>query len=71
MNGGELNEEDEEEFYLKRLEAGLFTLQLVDYIMLEICISCPPSVSRQVVFCIDFRVGSGIIGTKMPDGMFA
>lgn len=66
-NGGELNEEDEEEFYLKRLEAGLFTLQLVDYIMLEICISCQPSVSHRLVFCIDFTVCSGRNGIRILD----
>ena len=43
--GGEVDEEQEEQFYLQRLEAGLFTLQLVDYIMLEACQSGPPSVS--------------------------
>ncbi len=43
--GGEVDEEQEEQFYLQRLEAGLFTLQLVDYIMLEICLSGSSSVS--------------------------
>lgn len=32
-------EDDEEANYLKRLSAGLFTLQLIDYIVLEIAIS--------------------------------
>lgn len=43
--GGDIDEEAEEQFYLQRLEAGLFTLQLIDYIMLEICVSGPASVS--------------------------
>lgn len=28
---------------MQRLEAGLFTLQLIDYVMLEICQSTAPS----------------------------
>ncbi len=43
--GGDIDEEQEEQFYLQRLEAGLFTLQLIDFIMLEICQSGPGSVS--------------------------
>ena len=42
-NRGE--EIDDDEFYIRRLEAGLFTLQLVDYIMLEICATGSSSVS--------------------------
>ena len=38
-------DELEEQFYLRRLEAGLFSLQLIDYVMLEICNSGAPSVS--------------------------
>ena len=37
--GGEGEDEDPDEFYLKRLDVGLFTLQLVDYIILEVCIA--------------------------------
>lgn len=32
-NGGEIESEDEDLFYLRRLEGGLFTLQTVDYIL--------------------------------------
>lgn len=42
-------EDDEEEIYLKRLEGGLFTLQLIDYIMLEACASGAPSVKQRVL----------------------
>ena len=45
MYGGDIDDEQEEQFYLQRLEAGLFTLQLIDYIMLEACQSGPNSVS--------------------------
>lgn len=31
-----MDEDLEDEFYIRRLDAGLFTLQLVDYVMLEI-----------------------------------
>lgn len=36
MRGEDMDEEMEDEFYIRRLDAGLFTLQLVDYVMLEI-----------------------------------
>ncbi|PAA77058.1 hypothetical protein BOX15_Mlig001294g5, partial [Macrostomum lignano] len=35
-------EELEEEVYLRRLEMGLFTLQLVDLILLQVCAMSPP-----------------------------
>ncbi|CAD5110989.1 DgyrCDS340 [Dimorphilus gyrociliatus] len=33
---GEVDEENEEEFYMQRLEAGLFCLQMVDYTLVEV-----------------------------------
>jgi len=35
--GTEVEEEDEEDFYMQRLEAGLFTLQLVHFVIAVIC----------------------------------
>ncbi|XP_040580272.1 beta-catenin-like protein 1 [Lepeophtheirus salmonis] len=37
---------DEDETYLRRLEGGLFTLQLVDYIIMEICCNSGASTSN-------------------------
>uniref|UniRef100_A0A0A9XX76 Beta-catenin-like protein 1 n=1 Tax=Lygus hesperus TaxID=30085 RepID=A0A0A9XX76_LYGHE len=51
-------EMDEDEIYLKRLEGGLFTLQLIDYIMLEICASGPPSVKQRVTLILNQRGAS-------------
>ena len=45
-----MTEEMEDEFYLQRLEAGLFSLQLIDYIMLEISTSPPPTVSGLALY---------------------
>jgi len=42
-------EEVEEEMYLKRLEAGLFTLQQLDYIIIEICEQGASSIKPRVV----------------------
>lgn len=42
-------EENEDENYLKRLEGGLFTLQLVDYIIVEVCAAGPVSVKQRVM----------------------
>ncbi|KAK6185496.1 hypothetical protein SNE40_007717 [Patella caerulea] len=48
----------DDEFYLKRLDAGLFTLQLVDYIMLEVCSSGEPSIKQRVMQILNMRGGS-------------
>ena len=45
MNEGEeLDEATEEDFYLRRLDAGLFSLQLIDCIVVECCSSGNASV---------------------------
>lgn len=42
---GEIIDDDmEDEFYLRRLDAGLFVLQLICYIMAEICNANVPQV---------------------------
>lgn len=48
----------EEEFYLRRLEGGLFTLQLIDYIMVDICCSGPPTIKQRVLQILNLRGGS-------------
>ena len=42
-------EDDEDEMYLKRLAGGLFTLQLIDYIMIDVCASGSPSIKQRVL----------------------
>ncbi|XP_052822052.1 beta-catenin-like protein 1 isoform X1 [Octopus bimaculoides] len=54
----ELDEDHEDQFYLRRLEAGLFTLQLIDCIMLEICASGASSVKQRVMQILNMRGGS-------------
>lgn len=42
-------DEDEEVSYLRRLEGGLYMLQLVDYVLLEACTTgCPPAAKQRV-----------------------
>ena len=36
----------EDEFYMRRLDAGLFTLQLIDCIIMEVCCSGVTSVKE-------------------------
>lgn len=48
----EEEEDDEEANYLKRLSSGLFTLQLVDYIVLEIAISPDGSKIKERIYKI-------------------
>ncbi|KAK7114078.1 beta-catenin-like protein 1 [Littorina saxatilis] len=56
--GEEVDEDMEDEFYLKRLDSGLFTLQLIDYIMLEVCASGASSVKSRVMQILNMRGGS-------------
>lgn len=51
-------DEEEEESYLKRLDGGLFTLQLVDFIILEACTGCPPGVKQRVTRILSQRKAS-------------
>lgn len=55
----EEDEEDEDEVYLKRLEGGLFTLQLIDYIILEVSASGAASVKQRVLHTLNLR-GSAV-----------
>merc|ERR1719300_2236089 len=48
----------DEEIYLKRLDNGLFTLQLVDYIILEICSSGASSIKQRVLQILNLRGGN-------------
>ena len=56
--GEEEEDEEEERNYLRRLEGGLFTLQLVDYIVLEVCTGGPATVKQRVSQIINLRGGS-------------
>lgn len=48
----------EEQFYLRRLESGLFTCQLIDLIMLEIADSGPTSIKQRIMQILNMRGGS-------------
>ncbi|XP_075235891.1 beta-catenin-like protein 1 [Lycorma delicatula] len=52
------DDDDEDETYLQRLEGGLFTLQLVDYILLEVCTGGPSSIKHRVLQILNLRGGS-------------
>ncbi|KFM76702.1 Beta-catenin-like protein 1, partial [Stegodyphus mimosarum] len=58
MNEEEIDASMEEEFYLRRLEGGLFTLQLIDYIMVDTCCSGPSSIKQRVLQILNLRGGS-------------
>ncbi|XP_006007732.1 beta-catenin-like protein 1 [Latimeria chalumnae] len=56
---GEIIDDDmDEEFYLRRLDAGLFILQLVCYIMVEICNANMPQIRQRVHQILNMRGGS-------------
>ncbi|KAL4235209.1 Beta-catenin-like protein 1 [Mactra antiquata] len=56
--GQEVDDDLEDSFYLRRLDAGLFTLQLIDYIMLEICVTGSSSIKSRVLQILNMRGGS-------------
>ena len=39
----------EDEFYMRRLDAGLFTLQLIDCVIMEVCCSGVTSVKNTLI----------------------
>jgi beta-catenin-like protein 1 len=54
-----MSEEDfENENYFKRLEHGLYTLQLVDYTILEVCTNGPSTIKQRVLQILNLRGGS-------------
>ncbi|CAK9299436.1 unnamed protein product [Gordionus sp. m RMFG-2023] len=59
IDEGEIIDESmEEEFYLKRLENGLYTQQMIDYIMIEISASGDPSIKERIMQILLLRRGS-------------
>ncbi|XP_034238737.1 beta-catenin-like protein 1 [Thrips palmi] len=53
---GEGEDSDEEDAnYLRRLEGGLFTLQLVDFIILEACMGAASTVKQRVLQILNLR----------------
>jgi len=57
--GEDVDDEDiEEDFYLQRLEGGLFSLQLIDYIILEISSSNTPSIKARILQLLSLHGGS-------------
>ncbi|XP_047523466.1 beta-catenin-like protein 1 [Pieris napi] len=54
----EAEELDDDAQYLKRLSGGLFTLQLIDRIILEVCTAGPVSIKQRVQRVLSLRGGS-------------
>lgn len=53
-----LDDAMDDEFYLRRLDAGLFVLQLLCYIMVEICAAGVPQLQQRVHQILNLRGGS-------------
>ncbi|CAK1599940.1 unnamed protein product [Parnassius mnemosyne] len=51
-------ETDDDTQYLKRLSGGLFTLQLIDRIILEVCTAGAPTIKQRVQRVLSLRGGS-------------
>ncbi|XP_071958484.1 beta-catenin-like protein 1 [Antedon mediterranea] len=60
LQGGDIIDDDQEdEYYLRRLDAGLFTLQLIDYIMLELsCSSGVSTIKQRILQLLNMHKGS-------------
>lgn len=65
------DDEDEDELYLKRLEGGLFTLQLIDYIMMEVCASGAPTIKQRVLHTLNLRGGTVKAIREIMRGIFS
>lgn len=50
--------QDEDMNYMKKLENGLFTLQLVDYIIVEVCAAGPNTIKQRVIQILNLRGAS-------------
>jgi len=55
-----MGDEDEREelIYMKRLDAGLFTLQQTDYVIVDICASGSSSIKQRALHILNLRGGS-------------
>ena len=49
---------DEDEAYIERLDSGLFTLQLVDFIIAEACANGPASIKQRTLQIMNQRNAS-------------
>nr|KAF6324794.1 hypothetical protein mMyoMyo1_008260 [Myotis myotis] len=59
QRGEILDQDSEDEFYLRRLDAGLFVLQHICYIMAEVCNACVPQIRQRLQQILNVR-GSSI-----------
>jgi len=55
--GYEVEAEDEDDYYLQRMDAGLFTLQLADYIIGIIC-KMDPEIKSKIKELLELQSGS-------------
>lgn len=51
-------EEDEDELYLQKLDAGLFTLQIVDRILADVCVSGPATIRERASKLLAMKAGN-------------
>ena len=51
-------EESEEMLYLQQLDGGLFTLQLIDYIIIDLCVSENRDISARIMKILSTRGSS-------------
>ncbi|XP_063971774.1 beta-catenin-like protein 1 [Lytechinus pictus] len=57
--GDIIDDDQEDEYYIQRLDAGLFTLQLLDYIILELCCNSGiSSIKNRVLQLLNMRGGT-------------
>ncbi|CAG0924813.1 unnamed protein product, partial [Notodromas monacha] len=56
--GEEPTPEEDDDFYLQRLSGGLFMLQQIDLLMVEVCAGCPPQVKQRLIDLLSLRGAS-------------
>lgn len=58
VRGEEVTADDEDEFYLKRLSGGLFQLQQIELLMVEVSAACTPDVKQKILDLLNLRGGN-------------
>lgn len=51
------DDDEKDAYYMDKLDAGLFTLQLIDLIIADICVNGRPSIRSKVVKLLSMKAG--------------
>lgn len=55
LTADDVTDEKDDEFYMRRLDAGLFVLQLLDYVMIDISATGPSTIKSKIMRILNMR----------------